>query len=489
MANEQQPDPPAKTDDKQREEEGFFGSPLPNPAPVIMRAPSGDVTFTLGELNFEIRSERSCLALEIKNNDERTLRIKRISPSQCERLTLVAGQDMRLRELEEKSARIRESLSEVILRMLGKQDLPEPGGRELLAYLAEERKREIREVLRETLPRQRTWCFWAHPARLLSGRISRAVDRVIKRRGAFPFISCYEEALAVSKLIPADAKHPYCMAVLETNMSQLKSIEIKINALKDNIVISPGKSARINYIVDMEKRWLNDVKLQFTLECIYSFLGPAPAEGAPPGEEDAAKPKEPEPQPQPEDKTGQEAENTPQGSPPPPEPARSAAETPAIRDGATEPGAGTDVRGINTGGQAGDGDEDDKYFTLTISRQMSASSVTFVANCIVIFTALATQCFSRPSPEHMYYIAPNASAIWALLYSALLDFGTHAVSWEGVKTVIVSLALFSIYERTPLWHKLNLGINWRSAMIVGVFCGIFTDRLLAWFKSILSFGG
>ncbi len=45
--------------------------------------------------------------------------------------------------------------------------------------------------------------------------------------------------------------------------------------------------------------------------------------------------------------------------------------------------------------------------------------------------------------------------------------------------MVVALVIFNIYEQTEFGARINMGVGWRSALLIGVLAGVFTDRLIA----------
>jgi hypothetical protein len=67
-------------------------------------------------------------------------------------------------------------------------------------------------------------------------------------------------------------------------------------------------------------------------------------------------------------------------------------------------------------------------------------------------------------------------------------FDNHELTIFGVHTtaaIILALVFFNVYEFTEMGKKLIIGIGWRSALLIGVLCGILGDRILAAVKALL----
>ena len=65
--------------------------------------------------------------------------------------------------------------------------------------------------------------------------------------------------------------------------------------------------------------------------------------------------------------------------------------------------------------------------------------------------------------------------------------GHNLVSGPGVSAAILALLIFNILEHTPLGKNIKLGINWRSALMTGILCGMFSDRILNSLQVLVGF--
>jgi hypothetical protein len=64
--------------------------------------------------------------------------------------------------------------------------------------------------------------------------------------------------------------------------------------------------------------------------------------------------------------------------------------------------------------------------------------------------------------------------------SLLIDsFGASVIAAETVAGMILAVVIFNIYEHTDLRRGLKMGVGWRSALLIGVLAGLFTNRFLA----------
>lgn len=53
------------------------------------------------------------------------------------------------------------------------------------------------------------------------------------------------------------------------------------------------------------------------------------------------------------------------------------------------------------------------------------------------------------------------------------------VTLDTLGGMVLALVIFNIYEHTELGARVTMGVGWRSALLIGVLAGLFTQRLLA----------
>ena len=81
-----------------------------------------------------------------------------------------------------------------------------------------------------------------------------------------------------------------------------------------------------------------------------------------------------------------------------------------------------------------------------------------------------------------FSIDPNVP-IDSCKYFELL--GTQLITGPGVSSAILALLIFNIFEHTSLGDKIKIGVNWRSALLVGVLCGLFSERMIEALKVLV----
>jgi hypothetical protein len=60
-----------------------------------------------------------------------------------------------------------------------------------------------------------------------------------------------------------------------------------------------------------------------------------------------------------------------------------------------------------------------------------------------------------------------------------------AVVWPLVNAAIVALVFFNVYEFTNLADRVRMALSWRSALLIGVLCGLTSDRVIAALQAFL----
>jgi hypothetical protein len=60
-----------------------------------------------------------------------------------------------------------------------------------------------------------------------------------------------------------------------------------------------------------------------------------------------------------------------------------------------------------------------------------------------------------------------------------------ALGWPLVHSMVVALVFFNVYEFTNLADRVKMALSWRSALLVGVLCGLMSDRVIAALQAFL----
>lgn len=100
-----------------------------------------------------------------------------------------------------------------------------------------------------------------------------------------------------------------------------------------------------------------------------------------------------------------------------------------------------------------------------------------------------------PRPEVLTLIAVASSLLGVVLkFAAATTAGTSAsytgflrpeVFWQGVGAVVTALVFFNVYEFTTLSEKFKMHVGWRSALLIGLLCGLVGDRIWAALKTFV----
>ncbi len=72
----------------------------------------------------------------------------------------------------------------------------------------------------------------------------------------------------------------------------------------------------------------------------------------------------------------------------------------------------------------------------------------------------------------------NSGGFWHALQSVWDQLVQDAVSMNTIGGMILALVIFNVYEHTDLGTKVKMGVGWRSALLIGVLAGLFSERLL-----------
>lgn len=135
-----------------------------------------------------------------------------------------------------------------------------------------------------------------------------------------------------------------------------------------------------------------------------------------------------------------------------------------------------------------DEDKADAIETGTVSGSTIVSPPPFLLSIVAVISsilgavlkaALATagRAASAAAAGLATAIAPTTpSAVAAELGQQLLR---DVVTMHTVGGMVIALVVFNIYEHTELGACVKMGVGWRSALLIGVLAGVFTERLLA----------
>jgi hypothetical protein len=134
----------------------------------------------------------------------------------------------------------------------------------------------------------------------------------------------------------------------------------------------------------------------------------------------------------------------------------------------------------------------EKKFTFTIDSQFVGKSREKIQRT----TASATIVIS-PYPFSLSVAAMVSSLFGVILkftfkemnFSSVSQYfselGIFLITGPGISALIISLIFFNILEFTDIGKRLKIGINWRSAMFIGVMAGIMGERLVESMKVLI----
>jgi hypothetical protein len=105
-----------------------------------------------------------------------------------------------------------------------------------------------------------------------------------------------------------------------------------------------------------------------------------------------------------------------------------------------------------------------------------------------------TSLIISPRPEVLTIIAMASALLGVILKiavvastasgSASFYMALHGAMWPGgVSALIISLVFFNVYEFTALADKFRMAVGWRSALLIGLLCGLAGERIVAALKA------
>jgi hypothetical protein len=75
-------------------------------------------------------------------------------------------------------------------------------------------------------------------------------------------------------------------------------------------------------------------------------------------------------------------------------------------------------------------------------------------------------------------LAGEGGLVWTALHKLGQQLTPELVSLQMLGAIVLALVVFNIYEHTEFGNRVKMGVGWRSAMLIGVLSGAFTERLL-----------
>jgi len=108
----------------------------------------------------------------------------------------------------------------------------------------------------------------------------------------------------------------------------------------------------------------------------------------------------------------------------------------------------------------------EENYLESISTNVAISPIPFILSLIAIFSALLGVVLKFSAESNT-----ESDQYFNLL-------GAQLITGPGISSGILALLFFNIYEYTSLSDKINMGVSWRSALLIGILCGLFSDRII-----------
>jgi len=104
-----------------------------------------------------------------------------------------------------------------------------------------------------------------------------------------------------------------------------------------------------------------------------------------------------------------------------------------------------------------------------------------------------TSLVISPKPYVLTIIAIISSFLGLILKFAiegtLTDFKTEVIDAltgkEALAAVILAIIFFNVFEFTSFGKKFQMGVGWRSALLIGSLCGLMGERILIAIKALI----
>ena len=109
----------------------------------------------------------------------------------------------------------------------------------------------------------------------------------------------------------------------------------------------------------------------------------------------------------------------------------------------------------------------------------------------------ATSVMISPRPYVLSSVAVVASVLGTLLSLVksnvsepsdsdyIVRFLETWYSGTFIGSAVLALVIFNVYEHIGLRDRFKAPVSWRSALLIGILCGLFQDRLLAALGALL----
>lgn len=104
-----------------------------------------------------------------------------------------------------------------------------------------------------------------------------------------------------------------------------------------------------------------------------------------------------------------------------------------------------------------------------------------------------TSLIISPKPYVLTVIAVVSSLLGVLLKVAMdsssenfrAELLSALLGKDSMVAIILAIIFFNVYEFTGLGKKFQIGVGWRSALLIGSLCGLAGDRVLGALKAFI----
>ncbi|RVC63981.1 hypothetical protein [Mesorhizobium sp.] len=112
--------------------------------------------------------------------------------------------------------------------------------------------------------------------------------------------------------------------------------------------------------------------------------------------------------------------------------------------------------------------EDKPTQLRAVSTTITVSPKPYVLSVVAVLAALLGTSirFSLPSTQEQP-IGTYFSSLMRYLFTS-----------PGLTAAVMALVVFNVYEFLEIGRKITMGVGWRSALLVGALCGLFSDRMI-----------